>query len=133
MSGLYRGISWYYLFSNFTMKDWLTFIELYGVPLRLGKYGRTTDEKARSALKEAVRNLGSDSAAVISDDTTIEFIHSALAGDNRLFQNAAEFFNRQKSKRILGQTLTTEQGAGPGASGGAYALGKIHDRVRRAL
>ena len=50
MSGLYRGISWYYLFSNFTMKDWLTFIELYGVPLRLGKYGRTTDEKAGQVI-----------------------------------------------------------------------------------
>ncbi len=126
-AGLYRGIAWYYLFTNFTIKDWMTFIDLYGIPLRLGRYKQTADDSARETLKDAVSNLGSDAAAVISDDTTIEFIHSALSGDHTLFQQAAEFFNRQKSKRILGQTLTTEGG---GDAGGAYALGKIHDRVR---
>jgi phage gp29-like protein len=125
-AGLYRGVSWYYLFTNFTIKDWLTFIDLYGIPLRLGKFQKTADDKAREVLKDAVSNLGSDAAAIISDDTTIEFIHSALSGDHTLFQSATEFFNSQKSKRMLGQTLTTESGE----KGGSYALGKVHDRVR---
>ncbi len=130
-AGIYRGISWYYLFTNFTIKDWLTFIDLYGIPLRLGKFKKTADDKAREVLKDAVSNLGSDAAAVISDDTTIEFIHSALSGNHTLFQSANEFFNRQKSKRVLGQTLTTEGGGSSGGGGGgAYALGKVHDRVR---
>lgn len=128
-AGLYRGISWYYLFTNFTVKDWLTFIDLYGIPLRLGRFKKTADDSAREVLKDAVSNLGSDAAAVISEDTTIEFIHSALSGDHTLFQSATEFFNRQKSKRVLGQTLTTESGASSGG-GGSYALGKVHDRVR---
>jgi phage gp29-like protein len=129
-AGLFRGVSWYYLFTNFTLKDWLTFIDLYGVPMRLGKYKNTTDESSRQALRDAVANLGSDAAAVISDDTTIDFIQNAASGDNSLFMGAAEFFNRQKSKRILGQTLTTETG---GSSSGAYALGKVHDGVRRDI
>lgn len=128
-AGLYRGIAWYYLFTNFTMKDWLAFMDLYGIPLRLGKFSRNADDRAREALRNAVANLGSDAAAVISDDTTIEFIHSALSGDTGLFRSALEFFNRQKSKRMLGQTLTTE-GGGAGGGGGAYALGRVHDRVR---
>ncbi|MGK7346295.1 MAG: phage portal protein family protein [Candidatus Nitrospinota bacterium M3_3B_026] len=126
-TGLYRGISWYYLFTNFTIKDWLSFMDVYGIPLRLGKYKKTADEGAREALRRAVSQLGSDAAAVISEDTTIEFIHSALAGDHKLFREAAEFFNRQKSKRLLGQTLTTEGGQGSGSS---YALGRVHERVR---
>lgn len=44
-----------------------------------------------------------------------------------MFKDAVEHFNRQVSKRILGQTLTTEGG---GSSGGAYALGKVHEKVR---
>jgi len=128
-AGIYRGISWYYLFTNFTIKDWLTFIDLYGIPLRLGKFKNTADDSAREVLKDAVSNLGSDAAAVISDDTTIELIHSALSGNHTLFQSANEFFNLQKSKRVLGQTLTTE-GGGSSGGGGAYALGKVHDRVR---
>jgi phage gp29-like protein len=127
-AGLYRGIAWAYLFTNYTIKDWMTFLDLYGVPLRLGKFKPGADDAAREALRRAVRNLGSDAAAVISEETTIEFIHAALTGDHRLFREAAEFFNAQKSKRILGQTLTTESG-----STGTYALGRVHDRVRNDL
>ncbi|VAX21107.1 hypothetical protein MNBD_NITROSPINAE02-503 [hydrothermal vent metagenome] len=127
-AGLYRGISWYYLFTSFTIKDWLTFIDIYGIPLRLGRFKPTADDTARDVLKDAVMNLGSDAAAVISDDTSIEFIQSALAGDHSLFREAAEYFNRQKSKRLLGQTLTTE-----GQDKGSFALGKIHDQVRNDI
>ncbi len=127
-AGLYRGISWYYLFTNFTIKDWLTFIDIYGIPLRLGRFKSTADDTARDVLKQAVMNLGADAAAVISDDTSIEFIQSALAGDHSLFREAVEFFNRQKSKRLLGQTLTTES-----QDKGAFALGKIHDNVRNDI
>ena len=128
-AGLFRGVAWYYLFTSYTIKDWLTFMDLYGVPLRLGKFKPTADDRAREVLKDAVLNLGSDAAAVISEDTTIEFINSALSGDHALFQNAAEYFNRQKSKRILGQTLTTESGD----QGGAYSLGRVHERVREDI
>lgn len=129
-SGIYRGISWYYLFTNFTIKDWLSFIDLYGIPLRLGKYGPASDERARQALKDAVVNLGSDAAAVISDDTTVEFIQSAVTGSQSLFMDTVEFFNRLKSKRVLGQTLTTESGA---SGAGAYALGRVHEQVRQDI
>ena len=124
-SGLYRGIAWYYLFTSFSIKDWMSFMDLYGIPLRLGKFKPSADDRSREILKKAVMNLGSDAAAVISEDTTIEFIESRLSGSHDLFRNAVEFFNRQKSKRVLGQTLTTEQG-----SSGSYSLGSVHDRVR---
>jgi len=123
--GLYRGLSWYFLFTNYTIKDWMTFMDIYGIPLRLGKFKPTADDSSRQVLKEAVKNLGADAAAVISEDTTIEFIESKLSGNHNLFENAVEFFNRQKSKRVLGQTLTTEQG-----KSGSYSLGNVHDRVR---
>lgn len=129
-SGLFRGMAWYYLFTNFTVKDWLSFIDLYGIPLRLGKYGPTADERARQVLKDAVVNLGSDAAAVISDDTTVEFIQSAVNGSQSLFMDAVEFFNRLKSKRALGQTLTTESGA---SGGGSYGLGRVHEQVRQDI
>jgi len=127
-AGLYRGLAWYFLFTNYSIKDWMSFMDIYGIPLRLGKFKPTADDKSREVLKQAVQNLGSDAAAVISEDTTIEFIESRLSGDHALFQNAVEFFNRQKSKRVLGQTLTTEQG-----NSGSYALGNVHERVRNDI
>jgi len=126
--GLYRGLAWYYLFTNYSIKDWMSFMDLYGIPLRIGKFKPSADEKSRDILRQAVRNLGSDAAAVISEDTTIEFIESKLSGGHDLFQSAVEFFNFQKSKRVLGQTLTTEQG-----KTGSYSLGAVHDRVRHDI
>ncbi|MDH5543003.1 MAG: DUF935 domain-containing protein [Nitrospinota bacterium] len=123
--GLYRGLAWYFLFTNYSIKDWMSFMDVYGIPLRLGKFKPSADESSRNILKKAVQDLGSDAAAIISEDTTIEFIESRLAGSHDLFQNAVEFFNRQKSKRVLGQTLTTEHG-----QSGSYSLGNVHDRVR---
>lgn len=127
-AGLYRGIAWYYLFTNFSIKDWMSFMDIYGIPLRLGRFKPSADDRSREILKKAVMNLGSDAAAVISEDTTIEFIETRLSGSHDLFQKAVEFFNRQKSKSVLGQTLTTEQG-----DSGSYALGSVHDRVRADL
>lgn len=124
-AGLYRGIAWATLFTNYTIKDWMTFIELHGIPLRLGRYKPGASDESKSVLRRAVKELGSDAAAVISDETTIEFIHAAASGARNLFLESAEFFNRQKSKRILGQTLTTEEGRS-----GSRALGEVHDRVR---
>lgn len=129
-SGLYRGLSWYFMFTNYSIKDWLTFMDLYGVPLRIGRFKANTDDASREMLRHAVQNLGTDAAAVISDDTVIEFIESKLSGSHDLFQNAVEFFDRQKSKRVLGQTLTTEAGAG---GSGSRALGQVHDRVRNDI
>ncbi len=126
-AGLYRGIAWYFLFTNFSIKDWMAFMDLYGVPMRIGRFRQNSDDASRAMLRQAVQNLGSDAAAIISDDTTIEFIESRLSGSHGLFQNAVEFFNRQKSKRVLGQTLTTESGQN---GGGSHALGMVHDRVR---
>ena len=127
-AGLYRGMAWYYLFTSFSIKDWMSFMDIYGIPLRLGKFKSGTDDRSREILKRAVMELGSDAAAVISEDTTIEFIESKLSGSHDLFQKAVEFFDRQKSKRVLGQTLTTEQ-----SGKGSYALGTVHNRVREDL
>lgn len=37
-AGVLRVVSWMYLFKNYTLKDWVAFCEVFGMPLRLGKY-----------------------------------------------------------------------------------------------
>ncbi|MBU8910660.1 MAG: DUF935 domain-containing protein, partial [Desulfobacterales bacterium] len=73
-AGIYRICSWWYLFKNYAVKDWVVFCEVYGMPLRLGKYDTGASEGDINALEVAVRTLGSDAAGVISKATEIEFI-----------------------------------------------------------
>lgn len=91
------------------MKDWLGFLESYGIPLRLGKYGPSASEEDKKVLKTAVANIGSDAAAILPDSMVIEFQQVAQAsGASEGFSRIVEWIDRQISKAVLGQTATTE-------------------------
>lgn len=125
--GLARAAGWAYLFKNYTIKDWVAFAEIYGIPFRLGKYdtGATADD--RKALLRALAQMGSDAAGIIPRTTEIEFIDGKMAAsDGALFRSLAEYFDMQMSKAVLGQTATTDAVA-TGLGGG---LGNVHNDVR---
>lgn len=127
-SGLLRPCAWMYLFKNYALKDWAVFNERFAMPMRLGKFSAGASEAERRVLKNAVFNLGSDAAAVISDNTVIELLEqSGKAASAELFERMADYCDRAVSKAVLGQTLTTEQ------SNGTYATARIHQTVRRDL
>lgn len=128
-SGIYRVCAWMYLFKNYSIKDWVAFCEVYGMPLRLGKYASGAGKDDKDALVAAIQSLGSDAAGIISKDTEIEFVEAVsgkATGD--LYEALASFANRENSKAILGQTLSAEVG-----DKGSYAAAKTHEGVRLDL
>jgi phage gp29-like protein len=126
--GLLRPSAWMYLFKNYTLKDWIIFSERFAQPMRVGKFGSGASEDDRKVLRDAVFNLGTDAAAVISDSTVIELLESSGKGASAdIYKELADFCDRAISKSVLGQTLTTEQ------SGGTYATAKVHQTVRQDI
>ena len=122
--GLARLGVWAYLFKAFTVKDWMAFIEVYGMPLRLGRYGPGATDDDIKKLINAVSNLGSDAAAVVPQSMTIDFQNAIQGtGANQLFEKAADWWDRQVSKAVLGQTATTE--GTPGKLGNEDAQDKV--------
>lgn len=129
-AGVLRVVGWMYLLKNFAMKDWAAFNEVFGMPLRLGRYDPAASPADREALIMAIRSLGSDAAGVISKSTEIEFVEAtSRSGGINPYQLMAEFCNREMSKAVLGQTLTTDTAG----STGTYAAAMIHGQVRRDL
>lgn len=126
--GVLRVIAWMYLFKNYTLKDWVAFAEVYGMPLRLGKYDPGASPEDRERLLQTVVQLGTDAAGIISRNTEIEFIETKGTGGGSVYQALANFCNAEMSKAILGQTLTTEVG-----SRGSYAASQTHAEVRQDL
>lgn len=126
--GVLRACAFMYLLKNYALKDWAIFNEVYGMPLRLGKYDPSASPADRSALVDAIRSIGTDAAGIISKTTEIEFVEAGqrLSGQFNPYQTLAEFCNREMSKAVLGQTLTTDT---TGATG-TYAAGKVHEAVR---
>ncbi len=130
-AGIMRVCAWMYLFKNYAVKDWIGFAEVYGMPLRVGKYEPGASKADREALIRAVRSLGSDAAGIISKSTEIQFIEAQKGSSVNVYESLASFCDAQMSKAILGQTLTSEPGGGKGQ--GSFALGRVHSEVRHDL
>lgn len=123
--GVLRVVAWMYLFKNYGIKDWVSFAEVYGMPLRIGKYDPSSTKEDKDALIQAVRALASDAAGVIPKSTEIEFVEAVKNSGEAVYEALADFCNAEMSKAVLGQTLTSQQG-----EKGSYSLGQVHDRVR---
>lgn len=128
-SGIFRVCTWWYLFKNYAVKDWVIFCDVYGMPLRLGKYNPGASEADKNALEIAVSTLGHDAAGIISKATEIEFITGSSGSvSTDLYKDLAGFGNREMSKAILGSTLTAEVDGK-----GSYAAAQTHNDVRHDL
>ncbi|MDZ4375685.1 MAG: DUF935 domain-containing protein [Phenylobacterium sp.] len=126
--GLARVVAFSFVCKLYGMKDWLAYAEIFGIPMRLGKYGPGATPQDVEVLKRAVFGLGSDAAAVIPETMTIEFPSPGSVGGAELFQSLVTFLDNQVSKAVLGQTGTTDM-----QKGGGYAQANVLDRVRGDL
>jgi len=123
-SGLARLAAAAYMCKTFTVSDWMAFAEVFGMPLRVGRYGPNATDRDIQTLIRAVANLGTDAACVLPDSMRIEFQEAAKAsGGPDLFPRLAEWLDRQVSKGVLGQTMTADDGS-------SQAQANVHDDVR---
>ena len=128
-SALFRVLAWTYAYKAYNIRDMQRFLEMYGLPLRLGKYPAGIGDKQRDQLLKAVRNIGNDGAGVVPSNMTIDFIQAMKAGTVDDFLNATEYWERKQSMAILGGTLTSQADGKTSTN----ALGAIHDKVRREI
>ncbi len=126
--GLMRVLAWPYLFKNYSVRDLAEFLEIYGLPMRLGKYPSGATDKEKSTLLQAVVNIGHSAAGIVPDTMMMEFIEAAKGGSDP-YKAMMDWCERTQSKVILGATLTSQTDSGSGA----MALGNVHNEVRQDI
>lgn len=122
-SGLARMAAWSYCFKNFSIKDWASFLDVFGMPIRVGKYHPSATPEERRKLLQAVASIAVDAAAIIPESMAIEF-NEAKSSGQVTFEGMARYCDEQISKAVLGQTMTTDGHAG------GLAQAKVHNQVR---
>ena len=127
-SPMFRVLVWPYLFKNYAVGDLAEFLELYGFPLRVGKYPPGASEKDKVTLLRALASLGHNAAGIIPDGMLIDF-QDAVTGDPDAFIAMIDWCERTQSKVILGGTLTSQADRGSNTN----ALGNVHNEVRKDL
>lgn len=125
--GLARLAAVGYMCKAWSWRDWMAFADIYGLPMRVGKYGPNAKEEDIGKLMAAVANLGSDAAAVMPQSMQIEFEQAAqTAGAGDFFEKLASWWDKQISKGVLGQTMTSDDGS-------SRAQATVHNDVRLDL
>ena len=126
-AGLALPACYYYLLKTFDVASWMAFVEVFGYPLRIGKYPKDATKAERRVLAQAVMNIGRDVGAIIPMDMLVE-IESMPPGSNiSHYKDLAEWADRQVEILVLGQSATTE------GTEGRLGNAEEQDRVRRDI
>ena len=124
--GPLRAVLFWWLFSVMDRDWWVRFLARFGTPFIVGKYN-SANIKDKSTLVAAFSAASQLMGLVVSKDTEVEVQEVAANKSGEAFQAMHDIANREMSKLILGQTMTSDaQPAGIG--GGAQA--QVHNAVR---
>jgi phage gp29-like protein len=84
----------------------------------------TDDEKEK--IFNGLMALGSDSKALFSGNVELEFLGINNTQHGNFYIDTVGFFNKETSKVVLGQTMTSEDGA-------SLSQAKVHEGVRNDI
>lgn len=124
--GLARVACAAYLLRSYALRDWMGFLEVFGIPVRIGKYHSSATEDDRRALRRAVVEIGSGAAATIPESMQVELVEAARGSATDAFERLCLWLDRQVAEAVLGQAATTE--GTPGRLGSDQAQADVrHD------
>lgn len=120
--GLLLKASLYTIYKKNDTADWATYLELFGMPTRVGYYDPNMPQ-TRLEMENALKTAGSAPWITLPVGSSIE--HPEIKGGggtgNDIFERFATFCNNEISKVILGETMTTEVG-----KNGSRAQAEVH-------
>ena len=126
--GLFRVLVSVFLLKHFARTSYAQFLEIHGLPLRLGKYPAGISEEERKTFIRGLQALGRDACSVVPLGMEVEFIEACKASETP-FATMIDHCERGMSKAILGGTLTSQADGKTSTN----ALGEVHNDVRREL
>ena len=112
----------YVIYKRGGFGDWAQFVELFGMPQRIGKYS-SMDEQSRRALIQAFEEAGSAPYLVIPKETEATQTTLSSSGNGALYNDFRNACNEEILITILGQTRTTQDGS-------SLAQGQVHLAVQ---
>lgn len=126
-SGLALPVSFYFLIKYYDVTSWAAFVDRYGFPIRIGKYGKNASDKDKEVLKKAISRIGQDVGAIIPENMLIELIESKTSGaSSAIYEKLASWADSQISKGVLGQTMTADNGS-------SQSQANVHNEVRHDI
>jgi phage gp29-like protein len=115
---------WVWLKKN-QAKFWAIFNERFGMPLVKVTVPRNATADEESRARSLIEEIQTRAGIKVPEEFNIDFLEAARRGDIT-YDNFIERCNKEISKVVLGQTLTSEEGK---RGQGSYALSTTHSEV----
>lgn len=126
--GPMRSILFWWLLSAMSREWWSRFLDRYGSPFLVGKFA---DTEGKNLLERAFSMATRLGGIVCSRDTSIEIQKVSTNDSGDAYEKFLSICQREKSKLIIGQTLSSEaQPTGLG-SGVSSLQGAVRDDIRK--
>lgn len=118
--GPMRALVYWWLAATMDRDWWVRFLDRHGSPFIVGKFkpGSTSDRDVLLAAMSASRKLF---GLAVSTTTTVDLIEASKAGADA-FERFHETANREISKLVVGQTLSSQASATGELGGGTANL-----------
>lgn len=127
--GPMRSLVWWFFFGMMDREWWVRFLDKFGTPFMVGKFDKN-DDRSRQILERAFKLSTKIGGLVVNKETQIELLKVGANDSAAAYQAFHEACNREKSKRVLGQTLSTEAQATGMNSGNANLHGQVRGDIR---
>jgi phage gp29-like protein len=125
---LMRCLAMLFLLRKLAIADWGIFCELFGMPVRVGRYEPSATPEEKAKLEAMLRGMGSQAWAMVSKAVELELKESTNRGISP-YQGFCDWLSRQMSIAALGGNLSSDTTGGTGT----YSTGKVQEGVRDDL
>jgi phage gp29-like protein len=123
-AGNMRTAGFWAMIKRWSVRDWQVFAEMFGLPLVLGFYDEAAGEASRLKLEAAIKAIGEDGYAVLSDLVEVVIKDTARSGDSStVYPKQIALAEAQMSKLLAGSTTASDVGGDVGS----YQLGVVHE------
>lgn len=123
--GLGHWLYWPVLFKRNGIKFWLIFLEKFGMPTAIGKYGANATADEKKKLLQATQAIQTDSGVIVPDGMVLELLEAARSGSAD-YKVLHDTMDETIMKAALGQTMTSQDGS-------SQAQANVHMDVRQDI
>lgn len=132
MGAARRTIPWFML-KIFAQSWWADYAEIYGKPVRVAKYPKSSSSKTLDTIEEFLKRLGEDAYGMFPEGVQVDLIEANRGGNISTFEDIIDKCNQEISIALVGQSETSLAPDQGGAGARAAVLSNIRREVLKEL